>query len=273
MTRRFGAFVLEPDEFRLTRDGVPVPLSPRPFDLLVALTARPGRLVTRDELLAEVWKDTAVEASSLNAAMSLLRQALGDDARIETVPGRGYRFQTPVTEEAPRRAPRPDAEAGTTRRVVIVDDHAIVRMGIRALLARLPGYDIVGEAATVDEAGSLIARTAPDLVVLDLMLGDETSLPAIGAWRTGAPDLRIIVLSMHDEDERAREALAAGADGYVMKGGMLEELAEAVDTVMAGGVWVSARLGRAILRDVLDGRPLSAGAIGERDDKGRAPIG
>ena len=95
---QFGAFMLDVRQCRLTRDGSTLALSPRPFDLLAALVARAGQLVTRDELLAKVWSGVAVEPSSLNAAMSVLRQALGADAGalIETVPSRGYRFVAPV---------------------------------------------------------------------------------------------------------------------------------------------------------------------------------
>lgn len=264
MTRVFGPFALDPSEFRLTRDGRRVPLSPRPFDLLVALTARPGQLVTREALLREVWKGATVEPSSLNAAMSVLRQALGDAAEsIETVPGRGYRFRLPVREVAPRdmtpREPAPvtTAPAGAARRLVIVDDHAIVRMGVRALVERLPGYEVSGEAATPEEAGPLVEALQPDLLILDLMLDGESSLPHVGAWRAAAPGIRVIVLSMHDEAAHARDALAAGAHGYVMKSSMLDELAQAIDAVGAGGVWVSPALGRAIVKDVLDGRPIS----------------
>src|SRR5262245_44748988 len=125
----FGPYCLDPAEFRLTRDGEVIPLSPRPFDLLTALVARAGELVTREELLATVWKDATVEPSSLNAAMSVLRQALGPGAAdlIETVPGRGYRFLGKVDRGAVVAAP---VVPGTSR-VGIVDDHAIVRVGVR----------------------------------------------------------------------------------------------------------------------------------------------
>lgn len=257
----FGAFSLDPGEYRLTRKGQAIALSPRPFDLLVALATRAGRLVTREELLRDVWKDAAVEQSSLNAAMSILRQALGGDAAalIETVPGRGYRFiglvETRV--DGPAAAPAP-ATTGPPVRAVLVDDHAIVRLGVRALLERATGFSIVAEAATVAEAAEAIAAHTPDLLILDLMLNGDGSLEHIAAWRASAPGLRVIVLSMHSEDEFARRALAAGAHGYVMKEQMLGELTAAIAEVMGGGVWVSARVSRSIVRDVVQGLPLSS---------------
>lgn len=205
-TIAFGRFTLDPAECRLLRDGQPVPLSPRPFDLLVALASHPGRLLSRDELLQTVWKNAAVEQSSLNAAMSVLRQALGDDAAsvIETVPGRGYRFVATVTPAASA-----NTEAAAGGRAVIVDDHAIVRMGVRSLLER-SGCDVVGEAASLAECHEQIASLQPDLLILDLMMGDQPSLPHIQPWLALSPGLRVIVLSMHDEEDYARQALVAG---------------------------------------------------------------
>lgn len=258
----FSSFSLNRAEYRLTRHGQPVALSPRPFDLLVALVTRAGRLVSREELLREVWKDATVEQSSLNAAMSVLRQALGDDAGalIETVPGRGYRFIAPVgtAVEAPPPVPATASAGDPAVRVVIVDDHAIVRLGVRALLGRVPGFQVLAEAGTAADAAHAIADHRPDLLVLDLMLNGEASLAHIAAWRASAPGLRVVVLSMHHEDEYARRALAAGAHGYVMKEQMLDELRAAIGEVMSGGVWVSTRVSRAIVRDAVAGRPLSS---------------
>jgi DNA-binding response OmpR family regulator len=257
MAIQFGRYSLEPREYRLTRDAQAVALPPKPFDLLVALAAHPGELVTRETLLREVWKDVVVEQSSLNAAMSVLRQALGDDASaiLETVPGRGYRFIASIAPDAPAAAVAPAAPAlpvAPAVRTMIVDDHAIVRLGVRSLVERTPGFAVAGEAASLEDAGPLIASLLPDLLVLDMMLGDISTLASIKGWRAAAPGLRVIVLSMHDEDAHAREALAAGAHGYVMKASMAGELSTAITAVAAGEVWVSAKLSRAILKEFAD---------------------
>jgi DNA-binding response OmpR family regulator len=253
----FGRYSLDPRECRLTRDGQAVALPPKPFDLLVALATHPGQLVAREELLREVWKDTVVEQSSLNAAMSVLRQALGDDAAsiIETVPGRGYRFialVAPAAPDAPVAPVAPAAPASPATRVVIVDDHAIVRMGVRSLVERTAGFVVVGEAGSIEDATPIIESGKPDLLILDMMLGDISSLASIKAWRESAPKLRVIMLSMHDEDAHARAALAAGAHGYVMKAGMAGELSTAIGAVAGGDVWVSEKLSRAILKEFAD---------------------
>jgi TolB-like protein/DNA-binding winged helix-turn-helix (wHTH) protein len=97
---RFGPFLLEPDERRLTRDGSPVPLTPRAFDTLLVLVERAGRLVTREELLNAVWKDTAVEEQTLTQNIFTLRRALGTmpdgQPYVRTVAKGGYRFEAPV---------------------------------------------------------------------------------------------------------------------------------------------------------------------------------
>src|SRR5262245_11176905 len=95
----FGPFRLEPAESRLTKGGAPVQITPKALELLVALAGRPGRLVTKEELLAEVWPDTFVEEGNLAVHITRLRQVLNDDtgqSYIETVPKRGYRFVAPV---------------------------------------------------------------------------------------------------------------------------------------------------------------------------------
>jgi DNA-binding winged helix-turn-helix (wHTH) protein/TolB-like protein/Flp pilus assembly protein TadD len=100
----FGPFRLEPGEGRLTKDGAPVHVTPKALELLVALATRPGRLVTKEELVAQVWPDTFVEEGNLAVNMTRLRQALNDDSGqqyVETVPKRGYRFVAAVREVAP----------------------------------------------------------------------------------------------------------------------------------------------------------------------------
>src|SRR6266576_7221933 len=94
---RFGPFELQPDNRRLIKDGAPISLRPRAFDLLVALVDRAGHLVTKDELLDRVWPKIVVEEAALHVQMSALRKVLGSDA-ITTVSGRGYQFTLLVTK-------------------------------------------------------------------------------------------------------------------------------------------------------------------------------
>lgn len=110
---RFGSFRLDPQERLLHRDGEPVALTPKAFDTLVVLVERHGRLITKDDLLREVWPDVVVEENNLAQHISMLRRALGQSEGsapfIETVPKRGYRFVAPVIVESPRDVTHPAA--------------------------------------------------------------------------------------------------------------------------------------------------------------------
>src|SRR5437016_3842604 len=105
---RFGFFELQSDQRRLLKDGAAVPLRPRAFDLLAALVDRAGHLVTKDDLLDQVWPKMVVEEAALHVQVSALRKVLGADA-ITTVSGRGYQFTLPVSKGAgeANRASRP----------------------------------------------------------------------------------------------------------------------------------------------------------------------
>ena len=120
---QFGPFLIDPDERILRRDGTPVPLTPKAFDVLAALLDKPGHLISKEELLQKVWPDTFVEESNLAYNVFALRKALGDtadDSRyIETVPKKGYRFKASVMPAnqsgSSQRAPESDAAPGRAR--------------------------------------------------------------------------------------------------------------------------------------------------------------
>ena len=121
---RFGPFELQPDNRRLLKDGATISLRPRAFDLLAALVDRAGHLLTKDELLDQVWPKMVVEEAALHVQVSALRKVLGADA-ITTVSGRGYQFTLPVTKrdgEAARASrlptPPPMASSGGPERNV-----------------------------------------------------------------------------------------------------------------------------------------------------------
>lgn len=121
-------------------------------------------------------------------------------------------------------------------RAVLVDDHAIVRSGIRRMLEEGGEVDVVGEASDADEAGALARRLRPDVVVLDIGLRRSSGLDLIAdLLETGA---RVVVLTMQDEPAYAQRAFERGARAYVMKDAADEELLQAVRTVMDDGVYV-----------------------------------
>jgi two-component system response regulator NreC len=136
-----------------------------------------------------------------------------------------------------------DVDVRVTVRVVIADDHAIVRRGLRALLDAEAGFEVVAEADDVESARRFVRGHRPDVLVLDLNMGAESSLASIPAIRAESPDTQIVVLTMQDEPAYAREALTAGALGYVLKEAADTELVEAVRAAHAGNSYLNPRLG------------------------------
>jgi two-component system invasion response regulator UvrY len=122
-------------------------------------------------------------------------------------------------------------------KILIVDDHAVVRDGLRRLLARFEGAEI-SEAATGREALTLIQRLAPDLVILDLHLPGIGGIELVRRLIGASPQLRILVFSMHAEKMYAARALQAGARGYVSKNASPEELQTAMQRLLEGGRYV-----------------------------------
>jgi DNA-binding NarL/FixJ family response regulator len=119
-------------------------------------------------------------------------------------------------------------------RVLCVDDHRIVREGIALILSREPDMEVVGRAATGEEAVSLFARHRPDITLMDLRLKAMSGLDAICAIRRDDPTARIIVLTMYVGDEDIHQALAAGATTYLLKEGLPDDLVRTVREVYAG---------------------------------------
>jgi DNA-binding NarL/FixJ family response regulator len=134
--------------------------------------------------------------------------------------------------------------------VLVVDDHEIVRLGVRHLLG---GRAAVTECGNLKDARTALASQIFDLLLLDLGLGDDFSLTALPQLRADHPALKVIVLTSMDEALFAERVLRAGADGYVMKSALGDTLLQAVNTVMAGQVHVSAQLGSQLLRRVASG--------------------
>ena len=119
-------------------------------------------------------------------------------------------------------------------RILVADDHAVVREGIRHVLATQHGFDIAGEAATGADAVRLAGECDPDVVVLDVSMPSGTGLEVIGDVRRAAPDARVLILSVHDEAEYVLQAVRAGAHGYLRKDSSPAELSDAVRAVDRG---------------------------------------
>jgi DNA-binding NarL/FixJ family response regulator len=135
-----------------------------------------------------------------------------------------------------------------TRRVLIVDDHPIVRQGLRWMIEESDDLRVCGEAESVADARRLVDELAPDVVVVDLTLGQGDGLELVREVHGRQPGLPMLVLSMHEEEIYAERLLAAGAMGYIMKQAASDQLLTALRTVLAGDRYLSASL-RARLAD------------------------
>src|SRR5205085_456605 len=133
-------------------------------------------------------------------------------------------------------------------RILVADDHGIVRSGIKLLLERQPDLEVVAEAADGVEAVEQALASRPDLCILDVGMPRMTGLQAAREIRSHAPQTTVLILSMHDDEQYLFEALKAGASGYVLKREADQDLVGAVRAVGRGPCSAQARLGRALSR-------------------------
>lgn len=130
-----------------------------------------------------------------------------------------------------------------TIRLLIVDDHPLVRDGLRLRLGMLPAIASVGEAGSADEAWACLAaasaETAPNLVLMDVGMKDTNGIDLTASLLARYPQLRVLMLSMYDNPEYVHRALQAGARGYVLKDAPASDIVSAIDTVAAGGTYLS----------------------------------
>jgi two-component system response regulator NreC len=139
--------------------------------------------------------------------------------------------------------------------IVIADDHGVVRRGLRQVLTAESGFELRAEAATLEDARRYVRGHRPDVLVLDLNLPGGLSLRDIPAIREEAPATQIVVLTMQNEPAYAREALSAGALGYVLKEAAESELVEAIRRAAAGDTYLNPRLGARVAAEPPPGPP------------------
>ncbi len=133
-------------------------------------------------------------------------------------------------------------------RILLVDDHPMVREGLRARLSGVARLEVVGEAGESAEALQRVIDTAPDLVLQDIGLKTGNGIELAQAMLALRPDLLILMFSMYDNPEFVQRALAAGARGYVLKDSPANEIVSAIDAIVAGGVFLSPALSKRLFR-------------------------
>jgi two-component system response regulator NreC len=136
-----------------------------------------------------------------------------------------------------------------TIRVLIVDDHTIVRTGLRALINGEAGMELIGEATGGEEALKLTRELSPDILVLDLSLPDMDGIQVTRQLKLERPEVRVLILTVHEDEALLREAMRAGASGYIIKHAAESELIAAIHAVKIGDMYVHPRMVRALFTE------------------------
>lgn len=132
----------------------------------------------------------------------------------------------------------------TPIKILLVDDHPLVRDGLRARLEAMPQFEVVAEAGGAAEALEQASRHAIDLVLMDINMRGANGIEATAQFKQAFPRIAVLILSMHDKLEYVSQAIQAGARGYVLKDAPGKDIVVAIETVMSGGIYYSAALAR-----------------------------
>ncbi len=144
-----------------------------------------------------------------------------------------------------------------TVHIMLVDDHPLVRDGLRARLEAVPHFRVVAEAGSGTEALAMLASSRVDLVLMDITMRDGSGIDATAELGRSHPGIAVLILSMHDKLEYVTQAMQAGARGYVLKDAPGKDIVLAIDTVMAGGIYYSAPVARQLARPAVPDNQLT----------------
>ena len=139
------------------------------------------------------------------------------------------------------------------RKIVIAEDHTILREGLRALLSSTPDLEVIGEAENGRAAVQCVENLKPDLVLMDISMPKTSGMDAIREIKKRFPDTKILTLTIHDEDEYILATLQAGADGYILKDATQAELMMAIKTVLMGKSYLSPGVSEKVINGYLEG--------------------
>lgn len=141
--------------------------------------------------------------------------------------------------------------------ILLVDDHPLVRDGLRARLEAVPHFRVVAEAGGADEALQQAGQCAVQLVLMDINMRGVSGIEATALFRERFPEVAVLILSMHDKLEYVSQAMQAGARGYVLKDAPGKDIVLAIETVMAGGIYYSAALAKQLARPLVQDNQLT----------------
>jgi DNA-binding NarL/FixJ family response regulator len=152
-------------------------------------------------------------------------------------------------------------QATAKRKIILVDDHPIVRQGLTQLIDAEDDLHVVGEAETPVEALKVIDQVQPDIALVDISLKEASGIELVKDIKIRHPSLPVLVLSMHDESFYAERVLRAGARGYVTKEEATEKVLTAIRRVLTGEIYVSDKMASKMLSKMVDGRPGTEGSF------------
>jgi DNA-binding NarL/FixJ family response regulator len=147
-------------------------------------------------------------------------------------------------------------------RILIVDDHALVRAGLRRLVQELDDVEIIDEASDATSALAKIEACRPDLVMMDIGMPDINGLEATAQVKARFPDTRVVIVSMYCSEEDVLQALRSGASGYLLKNSAPAEIAIAIDAIKNGGVYLSPQVSKSVVDGYLDRVKISSQSSG-----------
>ncbi|MCM5663688.1 response regulator [Galbibacter mesophilus] len=143
-----------------------------------------------------------------------------------------------------------------TINIVLADDHVLVRDGIKSILEDDQSIKVIDEASNGKEALEIIANHKPDLLVVDIRMPEMNGIEVVKHLKKSSPEVKALVLSMHDSEEYVVQSIQAGADGYLLKGSSKEEFLKALHTVADGGKYFTGDVSSIIINNFVDGKPI-----------------
>lgn len=143
----------------------------------------------------------------------------------------------------------------TPTQIVLADDHELVRDGIKSLLENEPSFQVIDEASDGVEALEVISKRQPDLLIVDIRMPNMNGIEVVRQLTEKYPDIKKLVLSMHDSEEYVVESIEAGADGYLLKGSTKAEFLKALRTIAEGGKYFSGDVSAIIINNFVGGKP------------------
>ncbi|MES2825452.1 MAG: response regulator [Pseudomonadota bacterium] len=245
----FGVFELQPMERRLLKNGIVIELGPRAFSLLLLFVENADRLLTKEQIFHQLWKNVVVEENNLHVQISLLRKILGAEM-IATVSGQGYRFTAEVVKREVAVAPVSSAnenKAFSELNILIIDDHALIRDALSGVISEIVSKSQLFEAATIKQAQELLEQHSNihyitlDLHLPDFIAPDELSgISYLMELRSRYPAIGVIIVSAENDRSYVSSTLHEGAQGYIHKSMPRADMVQAFKLIFSGDTYIPA---------------------------------